>query len=62
MSETAPKDHGIILCELLMGNKAHTMSSSIQVQVNCSQASVKLHLSCTMHTHTNVIMYTYITV
>ena len=47
MSETTPEDHLIILYEFLAGNKVHATSSSIQVQVNCSQASVKLHLSCT---------------
>ena len=40
MSETTPKDHLIILCEFLAGNKTHATSSSIQAQVNCSQASV----------------------
>ena len=29
MSKTTPKDHLIILRVFLMGNKAHTMSSSI---------------------------------
>ena len=55
MSETTPEDHLAILCEFLVGNKAHDTSSSIQVQVNWSrvqvnqsQASVKLHLSRTV--------------
>ena len=48
MSETTPEDHLIILCEFFVGNKAHTTSSSIRVQVNCSKASVKLHLSYTV--------------
>ena len=43
MSEATPENHLIILCEFLVGNEAHTMSSSIQVRVNCSHASV----SCT---------------
>ena len=42
MSKATPKDHLIILHE------AHAMSSTIRVRVNCSQASVKLHLSCTV--------------
>ena len=53
MPETTPKDHLIILHEFLAGNNAHAMNSSIRawvnrsrVQVNCSRASVKLHLSC----------------
>ena len=55
MSETTPEDHLIILRELLAGNKTLATSSSIQaqvngsrVQVNCTLASVKLHLSCTI--------------
>ena len=48
MSETTPKDHLIILREFLVGNKARATSSSIRARVNCSQASVKLHLSCTV--------------
>ena len=55
MSETIPKDHLIILCELLAGNKTLATSSSIWAQVNglrvwvnCSRASIKLHLSCTV--------------
>ena len=49
MPETTPKDHLIILCEFLVGNKAHAMSSSIRAWVNCSWVSVKLHLSCTVN-------------
>ena len=45
LSGTTPEDHLIILCVFLEGNKAHTTSSSIQVQVNWSWASIKLHLS-----------------
>ena len=30
VSETTPKDHLIVLHEFLLGNKAHTMSSSIR--------------------------------
>ena len=55
MSETTPKDPLIILCEFLVGNKAHSMSSSVRAQVNCSRVrincspvNVKLHLSCTV--------------
>ena len=55
MSETTPKDHLIILRELLTGNKTLASSSSIRarvngsrVRVNCSRTSVKLHLSCTV--------------
>ena len=48
MSETTPEDHLIVLREFLMGNKAHAVSSSIWAWVNCSWASVKLHLSCTI--------------
>ena len=55
MSETTPEDHLIILRKLITGNKTLAISSSIRarvnglrVQVNCSRASVKLHLSCTI--------------
>ena len=55
MSETSPKDHLIILRELLADNKTLATSSSIRarvngsrVRVNCSRVSVKLHLSCTI--------------
>ena len=55
VSETNPQDHQIILCEFLMGNKANASSSFVWVQikcskgwVNCSRASVKLQLSCTI--------------
>ena len=65
MSETTPKDHPIILCEFLVGNKAHTMSSSIQVQVNCSKVrencwrvSVKLHLCYTVAISTGILLIT----
>ena len=51
VSKATPEDHLIILCEFLAGNKAHATSSSIRVQVNCSRASVKLHLSCTVSTN-----------
>ena len=61
--KTTPEDQLIILSEFLMGNEAHTMSSSIQVQmnflrvqVNCSRASVKLHLSCTIHLEASLII------
>ena len=60
-SETTPKDHLIILCEFLTGNKAHATSSSIRARVNCStvqvnfsQASIKLHLSCTLHSYSHI--------
>ena len=62
MSETTPEDHLIILRELLTGNKTLATSSSIRswvnglrVQVNCSSASVKLHLSCTVFK--NVVLF-----
>ena len=55
MSKTTSKDHLIILREFLAVNKILAMNSSIQawvncsrVRVNCSHASVKLHLSCTV--------------
>ena len=55
MSETTPQDHLIILRELLAGNKTLATSSSIwarvkglRVRINCSHASVKLHLSWTV--------------
>ena len=49
VSKTTPKDHLIVLHEFLEGNKAHTMSSSIRMQVNCSQVSAKLHMSCSVY-------------
>ena len=52
MSETTPKDHLIILCEFLAGNKTLATSSSIRARVNCSSTSVKLYLSCTIHSST----------
>ena len=53
VSETTPEDHLIVLREFLMDIKAHTMNSSIWVQVNywrvsSPQADVKLYLSCTV--------------
>ena len=54
MSETTPGDHIINLCEFLVGKKALAMSNSIRVWVNCSWASVELHLSCT------VVSYVYV--
>ena len=67
MSETTPEDYLIILCEFLVDNKVHAMSSSIQVQVNCSKvrvnclrASVKLHLSCTVIVQYNDQWHMYV--
>ena len=61
VSKTTPKVHLIILGQFLMGNEAHTTSSSIWVRVNCSrvwvnclQASIKWHLSCTIYAHHNI--------
>ena len=53
MSNTTPEDYLIILHKFLAGNKAHATSNSIRAQVNCSQANVKLHLSCTVAVSTN---------
>ena len=46
VSEITAEDHLIILRELLVSSKAH-VTLYIQVQVNCLQASVRLHLSLT---------------
>ena len=48
MSETTPEYHLITLREFIVGNKILATSSSIRARVNCSRASVKLHLSCTI--------------
>ena len=45
MSDKTPEDHLIILREFLAGNITLAKSSSIRARVNCSSASVKLHLS-----------------